>query len=197
MNKNPSFQFYPSDWRKDRSVQEKVEDLARENGYPMPIKPILNTVVADLIVRHRRSLICEVIDDVIDSLCDIHARTDEAVKKGDLMGVLVEKDALARERDILKMLEKLLDMEAGTLKKDEDMERAIERAREYPFEDLLPEPLRMGRCRCPIHDGKNQSEFAVKNNRGKCWSCGWQGDPIQYVMDTQGITFSEAVRRLS
>lgn len=73
----------------------------------------------------------------------------------------------------------------------------IQRAKEYPFEDLLPEPLRRGRCKCPVHEGKNSQSFSVKDNKGKCHSCGWYGDTIKFVMDTQGLTFVEAVRKLS
>lgn len=72
----------------------------------------------------------------------------------------------------------------------------IERAREYPFEDLLPALIR-GRCKCPIHEGENTMSFSVKNNQGHCFSCHWHGDTIRFLQDTEGLTFQQAVRRLS
>lgn len=72
----------------------------------------------------------------------------------------------------------------------------IARAKDYPIENLLPEEVKRGRCRCPVHNGDNTMSFSVKNNRGKCFSCGWEGDTIKYVMDTQGLTFPDAVKRL-
>lgn len=180
-------------------TQSRVLQFAREKGYPEPIKPVLRRVVADLIVKHKLSLICHEIDEIIDVMCDIRRRIDKAVDEGDLIGLLVEKDALERERTLLKMYERLLAKESPMFKKEigSITDEMIARAKDYPFEELLPEPLRMRRCKCPIHDGKNSQSFEVKNNRGRCHSCGWHGDPIQYVMDTQGLSFPEAVRKLS
>jgi hypothetical protein len=72
----------------------------------------------------------------------------------------------------------------------------IERAREFPLTELLPEDLKRGRCACPIHSGSNVMSFTVKNNYGRCFSCGWHGDTIKFIQDTQGLTFADAVKRL-
>lgn len=68
-------------------------------------------------------------------------------------------------------------------------------AREYPYETLLP-PMRAGRCACPIHGGKNTMSFSVKNNFGRCFSCHFAGDTIAFVMEKDGVSFADAVRRL-
>jgi len=80
--------------------------------------------------------------------------------------------------------------------KNEITEDMKQRAREVPFESLLPGELKRGRCACPIHGGKNVMSFEVKDNRGKCYSCHWSGDTVQFVMDTQGKNFPDAVRYL-
>ena len=69
----------------------------------------------------------------------------------------------------------------------------IERAREYPFEELYPFKKHMALC--PFHDDKNPS-MSLKNNRARCWSCGWSGDTIAFLMAKESIGFAEAVRRL-
>ena len=80
--------------------------------------------------------------------------------------------------------------------KNEITDEMKKRAREFPFVDLLPGELKRNRCACPIHGGKNVMSFEVKNNRGKCYSCHWTGDTVQFMMDTQGLSFPDAVKRL-
>ena len=70
----------------------------------------------------------------------------------------------------------------------------IERAKEYPFEQLMQFTRNM--CRCPFHDDKTPS-MSLKNNRVRCWgSCGKSWDTIQFVMEKENVSFKEAVRRL-
>lgn len=69
----------------------------------------------------------------------------------------------------------------------EDM---IRRAREYPFDQLIP--LTRNATVCPFHEDHTPS-FYVKNNRGKCYGCGWNGDTIQFLMDKDGLSFQQAV----
>lgn len=183
----------------NHEIQKAVFQFAGERGLPEPVTPIIKRVLVGLINRHRLSLICHEIDDCIDAMCDIRGQIDKAVEEGDLIGLLVEKDAMAREKSILKGLERLLDMEAGVIKENQDMEQAKERAREYPMEQLLSEygcQVKFRRTRCPIHEGKNQSSFEVKDNKGRCHSCGWYGDTIELVRKMEGCSFQEAVRKL-
>jgi hypothetical protein len=182
----------------NHEIQKAVFQFAGERGLPEPVTPIIKRVLVGLINRHRLSLICHEIDDCIDAMCDIRGRIDKAVEEGDLIGLLVEKDNLEREKGLLKQYERLLEREGPLPKRENGItDEMIQRAREYPFEDLLPEPLKRGRCKCPVHEGKNSQSFSVKDNKGKCHSCGWYGDTIKFVMDTQGLTFVEAVRKLS
>jgi DNA primase len=71
------------------------------------------------------------------------------------------------------------------------------------FRDVLErycgQPLRHGRCRCPIHCG-DDSNFAIEppdGIRGRCWVCGWRGDVIDLVAAMEGIEPAEAARRLA
>lgn len=51
---------------------------------------------------------------------------------------------------------------------------------------------------CPFHEDKNPS-FTVNPviGRYKCWSCGASGDAFTWVMETQGVSFREALEQLA
>lgn len=51
---------------------------------------------------------------------------------------------------------------------------------------------------CPFHNEKSGS-FKVENERGayKCFGCGAGGDAFKWLMETEGLTFPEAVERLA
>jgi ferredoxin len=70
----------------------------------------------------------------------------------------------------------------------------IEKAKEYPFEDLI-ETNRAGFALCPFHEEKTPS-FYIKKNFGYCFGCGRCVDTIQFLMETENIGFTEAVKRL-
>ena len=70
----------------------------------------------------------------------------------------------------------------------------IERAREYPYDQLV-EIGRTKLAKCPFHDDKDAS-FSIKNNFGFCFGCHWKGNPIDFIMEKEGLKFADAVRRL-
>lgn len=53
-------------------------------------------------------------------------------------------------------------------------------------------------CPCPIHNGRSWGSFKVSpaKNFAKCFSCGWQGDPIEFVKAMEKTDFAGAVRKL-
>ena len=178
-------------------TRQKVKEFAKENNYPAP-SSTLTPIFVSLVTRHKLSIIMGQIDEMIDRLLVLNARLDEVVEEGNLVAVVLIKDRLNEEKAKLRAYERLLEKESPMPRKETNgiTDAMIERAKEYPFEDLLPEPLKLGRCKCPIHGGSNPQSFSVRNNRGRCHSCSWYGDTIKYVMDTEGRSFVEAVRRL-
>lgn len=185
-------------YRMNRETQAKIREWTRERGWETP-STILKPLLASLLYRHRLSLIAEEIDGTIDRMMLLSERIQTVIEEGNLVALLLLKERQDEEKKKLGAYERLLEKEAPVKKEAKEGEITddmILKAREYPFEDLLPEPLRRGRCRCPVHSGKNQMSFSVKENRGSCFSCGWKGDPIQFLIDTMGLTFPEAVRRL-
>jgi hypothetical protein len=79
-------------------------------------------------------------------------------------------------------------------RKDDITDDDIRRAREYPFEELYE--FKRGMALCPFHDDRNPS-FSLHNNRATCFgSCGKTWDTISFVMEKEGLSFIDAVKRL-
>jgi hypothetical protein len=70
----------------------------------------------------------------------------------------------------------------------------IQMAKDYPFEKLV-EIKRNKMASCPFHEDKTPS-FSIKNNRGHCFSCGWSGDTLAFLMKKDGLSFPDAVKKL-
>lgn len=70
----------------------------------------------------------------------------------------------------------------------------IERACEFPIEDIIEVRGRMAVC--PFHNDTNPS-MDVKNNFYNCYTCGAHGSVIDLVMKLENLTFRQAVDKLS
>jgi hypothetical protein len=69
----------------------------------------------------------------------------------------------------------------------------IYQAKQYPWSELMV--FSHGKALCPFHEDRHPS-FSVKNGRGKCWSCQWEGDTIAFWMEKNDRSFVDAVRAL-
>jgi len=70
----------------------------------------------------------------------------------------------------------------------------IRRAKEYRFEDLYE--FKRGMALCPFHNDRTPS-LSLHNNRATCFgACGKTWDTIAFVMEREGLSFVDAVRRL-
>ena len=75
---------------------------------------------------------------------------------------------------------------------DED----IERAKEYPVENLIELDSR-GKAIAWCHDDKNASMTLWNGkNRVRCWACSKTYNPIDILVERDGLSFIEAVKRL-
>lgn len=74
--------------------------------------------------------------------------------------------------------------------------RMIERAREYPIEDLFGNVSRSHFVKCPFHEEKTASAY-LKGNYFYCFGCGAHYDTIGLLMARDNLTFPEAVKRLA
>ncbi len=74
-------------------------------------------------------------------------------------------------------------------------DQMIQNAKHYPFENLVGLNKKVGWVRCPFHKEKRPS-FYVKNNFGYCFGCSKGYDTIQFLVESRGLTFAEAVEAL-
>jgi hypothetical protein len=53
-------------------------------------------------------------------------------------------------------------------------------------------------CRCPFHEDKHLGSFKIspRKNYAKCFSCGWQGGPVDFLMEHEKLSFIDAIRWL-
>lgn len=57
-------------------------------------------------------------------------------------------------------------------------------------------PHGQGRIPCPLHNGKDKN-FGFTRDQYHCFVCGKGGDVIRFVQDYDGLTFREALVKLS
>ncbi len=109
--------------------------------------------------------------------------------------------------DRLRMIEKIVSRQqrgdkpiAGGIN-----EEMIERAREYPIEQLITTRIfgssgKWAGCTyCPLPDHKGErtpSFFIDKNNKWKCFGCGERGSVIDLYMKLNGVNFIKAIKEL-
>ena len=87
------------------------------------------------------------------------------------------------------------EIQSGKLSEDD-----IEKARQYPIEDLYSGNLRKSGTRlagkCPFHEERTPSFFIFQENRWYCFSCNEGGDAIDFIRKLKDLDFTEAVKRL-
>ena len=98
--------------------------------------------------------------------------------------------------DIKKLLQIKGEFVAMNTNKQSDITMdMIQRAKEYPFEELYPFKRTMAYC--PFHADKDASMKLYPNNRVHCFSCHKSWDTISFIQELNGLTFPEAIRRLN
>jgi hypothetical protein len=73
-------------------------------------------------------------------------------------------------------------------------DEVIQRAREYPIENLVGSSKRGMVC-CPFHDDQHPSA-SIKNNKLHCFACNRTWGTIDFIMEKEGVGFKEAVTSL-
>ena len=103
-----------------------------------------------------------------------------------------ELESILKEKRLLKFELDKLNNPCNNGDIDESM---IERAREYPIENLI-EVNERGFAICPFHNDKNPSAYC-KNNFLHCFSCGKSADIIKLYQHLYNCNFIEAVKCLN
>jgi hypothetical protein len=167
----------------DSPTREKINELRSEVDQEWALnarKEYLNDLMAALVVQwwHERDLHSDYVarGRMIEDMMTLEAMWN------------ILKKIVQHQREIYYGRKAMNGEQVGVTAEE------IERAREHPWDDLLV--FTHGKAICPFHSDHTPS-FSVKFGKGKCWSCGWRGDQIDFWMQKNGRGFSEAVRRLS
>ena len=109
----------------------------------------------------------------------------------------IQNDATRLDKRI-KGYEAALKLASGRITEEEKKELItddmIERAREFPIENLL-EKGNNGRCKCVFHQGEDFN-MDIRKNYAHCYVCGESGDTIKIYRQINGSSFREAVLAL-
>lgn len=83
---------------------------------------------------------------------------------------------------------------APTGRKNEITFEMKQAAKEYPFTNL--HQFKYGKCVCPFHADNDPSMKLYPDNTVHCFSCNKSWDTIAFVMDLEGLSYYEAIKRL-
>src|SRR5262249_31679660 len=61
--------------------------------------------------------------------------------------------------------------------------------------DIVALPLTRGKVLCPFHDD-HQPSCHIYHDHYHCYVCGANGDAVSWLMEVEGLTYSEAVETL-
>ena len=137
-------------------------------------------------------------------MTDDHFITFMEVRK-DVQILMIEKVTEVPKRTIKRIIQIQQRMLNPGKKQGGVTDIELERAREFPLEDLLTTRIFKatgkwrGNCHCPLegHQGEKTPSFYIdKNNHYKCFGCGGHGDSISFVMQRDGVNFVQAVKSL-
>ncbi|MDD4195856.1 MAG: CHC2 zinc finger domain-containing protein [Syntrophorhabdaceae bacterium] len=136
-----------------------------------------------------------VMEDIVCDALYAQKRFDSYLERRKTVEAILEKETLD---GLIKKISKL-QAEIISLRKPEKPESITEdmirRAKEYPFADL--HEFKRNQAACPFHADKDPSMRLYPDNHVYCFSCGKGWDTIGFVMDRDGLTFPEAVKRMN
>lgn len=144
--------------------------------------------------------LCAEIDLVWDEILHNQDMMEHYIDKCDLQNILYTKHVINTLKTRLNKLSIKFKYKSKVFmeKRTTDISELITRAKEYPMQSILERygcTVRHNRCACPIHQGKNPTSFAIKNNQGIC-HCGWHGDSIALYQELFKVDFVTAVKEL-
>lgn len=124
----------------------------------------------------------------------------------DLQKMMIEQATEEPRRSLKRIVQRQQHLLAPTKKQGGVTESEIEQAREYPIEDMITTRVFkatgkwIGNAHCPLvgHEGEKTPSFYIdKHNRYKCFGCHGKGSAIDLYMDMHGVTFIQAVKKLT
>lgn len=175
-----------SDFRRLSDHRQDVDSYPQFWQHTVRIE-YLREHIADLVEQYWQQ--SDRLDDYILRVRQIEMVLMQEVMTKTVEGIRQTLREIRERQDILndKVDEKM---------KDRITPEMIERARAYPFEQLI-EFNRAGFAPCPWHEEKSPSlHYNRKNNTVHCFGCHKTVDTIDWMIEREGVRFPDAVRRL-
>jgi hypothetical protein len=127
-------------------------------------------------------------------LMDLH---EDYVKRNRLIEMVLTQEGIEEAlREVLKAQGEIISLRLPMReRKDRITPEMIERAKAHSFTDLID--FKNKSAMCPFHEGKTPAlRYYSQDNLVWCFTCSKRWDPIQWVKDKEGLTFTQAVRQL-
>jgi hypothetical protein len=127
-------------------------------------------------------------------LVEIRLERGRAVKYGeDTRAALCEFEEIGCAESVKKFQEMLARVQAPLDQESELTDEMIERARQVRIEVLLGDKMKVA---CPFHGEDRHPSASIAKGFFKCFTCGKRVDAIGWLMEVDGYSFPEAVKRL-
>ncbi len=168
-------------WRTD--VQKKIAEFKEELG--------------DYGKCLRLSALYEQLFDLDKEILCKYAEYAKIMKND---GAYIDRTFIARPIPALENKVKILEMQIRCIVNEKSLKNntitpeMILHAREYPITELLNWSGK-GNIKCIAHEDRHPS-MGIKNNRARCFACGFSGDAIDIKMKIENIDFVNAVKSL-
>ena len=186
-------------------VNDKIKELGEwEQDEPLPWKMRLVhkdkhgiKFLEDYIDEARREIFK--LDDDIDRKYQKSVGADENLRQWLAWSIERDKGRKAEIQMRVRNCENKIAISKGKFK---DKPLDIARAKAVPIGEIADAvwegTKERKKCNCPIHNEKTPSfVWYVRENRGKCFGCGWWGDSIDLYMKLNDCDFVSAVTALN
>ena len=139
-------------------------------------------------MERRRTYLADVIKSIRESMTNLLAAN--LAGASELERVLI-KGCLTSSSKIIDKLE----LQSKVFKaenKNGITDEMIQKAKDYPITILLPDTVHKNFTRCISHEDRHPS-MGIKNNRVRCFVCGFGGDSIDVYQLLNNANFRQAV----
>lgn len=212
VRKLPKYQIVQTEKEPSEVEWEKLQDEVYPYK-PITINPsllleIFNNECLPIIKQNLQSYqrqefeIEKVLNQLLDKLLELIWSSDAPKEIKEKEAKDAEKLFYRRPLEILqnhqRRLSHLLKMNDWKRKpagNNEITDSDIARAKEFSLKEFIA-VNHAGFAHCPFHNEKTPSFKIFKDNRYHCFSCGVDGDVIDFIMKRDGIDFILAVKKL-
>lgn len=162
-------------------IDSRVNMLFKLHLNHLNIKPIINEILTELKKRIQEST-------------NERGKLERGTPKDHWIELRIEEDVYYKQK-----LESLLNKIKAKKKDDREYitEEDIDRAREYPIDSII-DFSRAGYASCIFHSEDTASMYYYKKtNHCYCFGCNKAADAISVYRQVNGVSFVEAVKKLS